>query len=679
MKIYQTVMRIPAAKLKEENPLPYFRHRNHNKQLLNAGLLESELTGFGYETGFRVLPYKMQDHYKRDLNETDLNVIILENNCLKATFLPDFGGRLWSLYDKVEERELMFRNPVFRIANLSIRNAWFSGGIEWNLGQYGHTCLTCEPVYFARCTDDEGNEFLRMYEFERQKCLFLQIDFHLPENTNYLSAHVSIQNSKQEPVPLYWWTNIAVEENRDVRIFSGSKEVIYIKPETQLSQDSVHGFGHGEMPFLETLNGLDASYPKNLPYSNEYFFQNPAQLNYTWEAAAYNDGTAFWERSTERLRYRKMFCWGNHRGGNHWKQFLSDEVGGDYLEIQSGLSPTQVHGEDIAAGERCSFTQVFGGLQVDTKLANDEWNKSCDYIYSCVEQSLSADKLLDLDKKYDKLISIVPDELLHYGRGWGALEAKRAPAIIPKGMLFPECTLGDEQQPWLSLLEQGKIEPLEADELPVSWITDVCWLDLLKASLQNPKNQNATMYLYLGVMLYENDMSEQGIEAFLRSIELRPTALAYRCLAQAMLQQNQLEKACDYIAKAIELGGATQHRAFAEEYLSIFNTAGKYEQAWKFYNDLPGALKTEERMRIYAAETAFALQQWSFLEAQFADTFAIVREGESMLIDLWYQRQAVILAEQRGIADYKSLIDEVKQTLEPPYNLDFQATPPKKI
>ena len=72
---------------------------------------------------------------------------MLENEYLKATFLPEVGGRLISLFYKPLERELLHRNPVFQPANLAIRNAWFSGGIEWNIGQFGHTFTTCSPLF----------------------------------------------------------------------------------------------------------------------------------------------------------------------------------------------------------------------------------------------------------------------------------------------------------------------------------------------------------------------------------------------------------------------------------------------------------------------------------------------------------------------------------------------------
>ena len=84
---------------------------------------------------------------------------------MKATFLPELGGRLYSLFDKENQRELLFTNPILQFANLSILNAWFSGGIEWNMGQYGHTFGTCSPVHIAKLIDEDVHEFIRIYDY----------------------------------------------------------------------------------------------------------------------------------------------------------------------------------------------------------------------------------------------------------------------------------------------------------------------------------------------------------------------------------------------------------------------------------------------------------------------------------------------------------------------------------
>ena len=63
-----------------------------------------------------------------------MRVAVLENEFLRATVALDLGGRLLSLYDRRAGRELLYVNPVVQPANLALRNAWFSGGVEWNIG-----------------------------------------------------------------------------------------------------------------------------------------------------------------------------------------------------------------------------------------------------------------------------------------------------------------------------------------------------------------------------------------------------------------------------------------------------------------------------------------------------------------------------------------------------------------
>ena len=84
-----------------------------------------------------------------------------------------------SLYDKQGRRELLFDNPVLQFANLAIRNAWFSGGVEWNGPLYGHSLLTCSPV-FAGTVETSRGPLLRLYEFDRALETTWQVDVFLP-------------------------------------------------------------------------------------------------------------------------------------------------------------------------------------------------------------------------------------------------------------------------------------------------------------------------------------------------------------------------------------------------------------------------------------------------------------------------------------------------------------------
>ena len=141
---------IPSASLGRENPLPDLKanqdaHANINVDAQTISPEESQYMGWGRVNG--ILPYTILDNYSREKKPRAWKAAVLENDCLRATFLPELGGRLWSLFDKDEGRELLFENPALRIANLAIRNAWFSGGVEWNLGHTGHHVFTCADLF----------------------------------------------------------------------------------------------------------------------------------------------------------------------------------------------------------------------------------------------------------------------------------------------------------------------------------------------------------------------------------------------------------------------------------------------------------------------------------------------------------------------------------------------------
>lgn len=69
-----------------------------------------------------MLPYTQQDSYDRNRVLRTFKAIILENEHLKATFIPELGGRLWSLWDKDSARELLFIRP--RIENNTDHDVW---------------------------------------------------------------------------------------------------------------------------------------------------------------------------------------------------------------------------------------------------------------------------------------------------------------------------------------------------------------------------------------------------------------------------------------------------------------------------------------------------------------------------------------------------------------------------
>ncbi|SDX94074.1 DUF5107 domain-containing protein [Paenibacillus sp. CF384] len=674
MLVRTASLTIEGARPEGVNPLPMFRNKNAHREVTDNGSLTPEhKLHMGDNTGERYLPYRMQDRYSRKRETIELKTIVLENDVLKAVFLPEYGGRLYSLQEKATGREILYRNPVFQPANLAILNAWFSGGIEWNIGHIGHTFTTCSPMHAAKLTDDEGNEFLRIYEYERCKNLFWHIDFHLPPGARQLGVYVRIVNDQAAAVPMYWWTNIAVEETEKSRVFSGTGDVIYIDPAQK-------GYGADKLPVLPAVPGVDVSYPMGFPYASEYFFQTPAAEKSPWEAVSYEDGRMFFERSTARLRYRKMFCWGNHAGGRRWCDFLAKPGEGNYIEVQGGFAPTQLHDIEMPAHSVWDFTQMIGMLSgIDTEAAYQEnWDQARDYIEEQVSQELSDEAVYAAHARYQALAGKTPELSLHTGSGWGALERVRRESEVggvggvPQGFLFADETLGVEQQPWLVLLREGYLPEHDVEEIPPSWMIQDVWMDRLKRSLEHADNRTWTALLHEGVMRYEKGLDAEAIEAWEASLRLKPSAWVYRNLAVVMKQRGETDRALAYYEQAYGVSGRFPDRAFVEEYLNLVIQNKDYERAWHLYESLPPAFASSDRIQIIVGAVALELGHDAFMEKLFATEFAVIREGEILIIELWFKYNAKKLAAQRNVELSQELIEEAMQLCPPPLHIDFR-------
>ena len=673
MEIYLSTISIEGSILKGENPLPIFRDREKDKPIQTDGTLNKEsIENMGYEIGMRILPYKLQDRYDRERKIVELKTVVIKNDKLKAVFLCEYGGRLYSLTDLETGKEILFKNPVFQLANLSTRNAWFSGGIEWNVSQFGHSLQTCEPLFFAIVHGEE--DFLRMYEFERTKRIYYQIDFRLPEGSKNLYAHIKIINDENYKKPMYWWTNIAVREEKNIRIFSSTEDIVYIYPDSVGSTgNSVKKFGASKLPKTPFVD--DGSYPLNFPYSSEYFFQTKKETLNPWEATLYNDGFIFFEMSTNKLRYRKMFCWGNLEGGRKWESFLSKENEGAYVEIQAGITPTQVNGFDIDANSCIEFTQMFSFINLINQndineLYDKDYSKAREKIQNIIDNNVDKNHLNDLFYKYSKESNLeINGELLFFGKGWGALEDKRREKYklkkSPKSLSFPKSSINKECLIWLKLLEYENLDEMEESYLPDSYMLD------LKNELENIENKNAIALIHLGIIYYENFLEEKAFECWIKSLNIKPYALAYRNLSIYYKNKNEYDKSIFYMEKALyifENKNKLIDEAFLVEYLELLSYTKNYDKIISIYEKY----NKNEKISKFAAKAYLEKKEYKKLENIFNIEQITIREGENYLLDIYFEYIAKLKSEKENIEFNGKLVKKVRAEEKAPTNLDFR-------
>ncbi len=668
-ELYAYELSIPGAPLGDENPLPVFRDPNPHKQVHYLESVPADRRALaGYETGYRVLPYRMQDNYGRKHRALTFRALVLENDFLTATFLPELGGRLISLVARPQQRELLARNPVFQPANLAIRNAWFSGGIEWNCGQYGHALASCSPVFAAETRGEDGEPGLRLYDFERCKGLFWQIDFRLPPGSPFLIAYCRAINPNPRDNSLYWWNNIAVPERPDVRVLAPAQQVIYV----DFSQEQ-QSYGYGTMPYLPTTDGRDAGYATNFTFASEYFYQCDG-VDLPWEAALDGEGKGLIEASTPPLSFRKMFCWGMHAGGRHWQDFLS-LPGNPYLEIQAGMTPAQVNGLILPADSAVDWVQVFGAFEGDPARVHDaDYARACGYVDAALRQQMPASRLAALLEEGRAAAAAASQRVVFAASGWGALErARRAtePDLppLPEAFAFPAETLGPEQEKWLGLLRGEPFPEPEPAALPGEWLVQADWLPRLARLAQ----KNWFSLLHEGVMRMENGDAAGAVEAWQQSLALCPSPWAHRNLAVAALRRGDSALGRRHYRQAWELALAqgVMVPALAVECLQALVTQGEFEAGQALYETLPEAVRDTDRIQLLRGRVALEMGDLDTVETVLQRDYAVIREGETELSDLWTEMQMRRAAARTGRALDDALRREIRKSRPVPPNIDF--------
>ncbi|MFD6418980.1 DUF5107 domain-containing protein [Streptomyces sp. NPDC060194] len=539
--VRRTVVNLPAAPLGAENPLPPLRTPNEVHQVdarTRAGLdLPREMDRqLGYAPLRSLLPVRVRDGYDRERAERGIDAIVIENDRLRATVLPGLGGRVHSLVDKREDRELLYRNPVLQPANFALNGAWFSGGIEWNIGATGHTTLSCAPVHAAVVPAPDGGEMLRLWEWERLRDLPFQVDLWLPEDSAFLYVGVRIRNvdPQEQPAPVYWWSNIAVPEDEGTRIVAPATEAWHFGYDHHLSR----------VPVPEH-EGADRTYPLRGELPADYFYELD-DASRRWIASLDADGRGLVQTSTDLLRGRKLFLWGSGRGGRRWQSWLTEPGTPGYAEIQAGLARTQLEHVRLEAGEEFSWLEAYGPLAVDAADVHGQWSGAVTATEARLEAALPR---AEVERAYAAWLPFAdqePGERLATGSGWGALEVLRARHKLP-GTPFAEDTLGAEQEPWLELLRTGTL-PAPDSGIPGPTLVAAHWRDMLETAPAEPLTE-----YHLGIAQWHGGDLAQAVRSWergLRHAEVRWPLL--RALAVAERELGPSDRAADHYQEAFD-------------------------------------------------------------------------------------------------------------------------------
>ncbi|MGL6174056.1 MAG: DUF5107 domain-containing protein, partial [Cellulosilyticaceae bacterium] len=575
-----------------------------------------------------IYPYTQQNVYVRNLEEQEVEVVRLENDYLKAIFIPSLGGKLWSLYDKVAKKELLYVNDVIRPSNLAVRNAWVSGGVEWNIGVIGHTPFTCDKL-FVGTVEADGMTVLRMYEYERIRKVTYQMDFFLPDDSKFLLCRMRIVNPNQEMVPMYWWSNMAVPELENGRLVVDANSAY---------TNSKGGVYKVEVP---EVNGVDISYPKTIPGSVDYFFDiEKSTRKYITQLD--ETGYGMIQTSTSRLEGRKLFVWGQTRGSQRWQNYLNDQAG-NYIEIQAGLAKTQYGCLPMPAQSEWEWLEAYGAIQIEPELVQGDWKVLRQAVNKELESLLPTQKLENTLEESRETIALQQAKLVGTGSMFAAIENHRR-TLNGESTLSEHLDFGQvsEENEWIKLMTQTSMGDQHKNGVPESYMMEETYYELLQKAVADKDKQNSHTWYHLGLNQLVRREVEEAIESFEQARSIEENAFNTHALAIAYGLKGDKEKAIQNSLKAMEL--RPEDIGLAKDCVSVLVKQEAYEILLRLNESLPEAIRDNARIRAY---TAFAYAKCNEMEKaevilrgngwiEVED----IREGECFTSELWELIQA---------------------------------------
>ena len=615
------------------------------KSEISAELDEDDGLFIGYGMMSDGLPYTLQDDYDDPEEELTFKAAVLENEYLKAVFLPELGGRLWSIYDKENKRDLILENTRFIPCNLAIRNAWFAGGVEFNCGRRGHDEQTVSPRY-AAVVETEKFPVLRIYEYQRDRGTPFQYDCFLPEGSRFLYIRCRIYNPNDYVVPMYWWSNIATAEVKGSRIVVPAKDTF-----ANWYTNGSHALAKLSLPDGE---GFDGTYPTNFQYVKDHFYNIPEDCR-RYECQFMPDGYGFCHVSTRRLRGRKLFVWGQSQGGRHWNKKLLGPGLDNYIELQGGLGRSQQECLPMPPKTAWEWLEGYGNMNMAPADVFGSWDDAVAKTTAAVDALIPESELDRILQETRESVALKKGNVMIKGSGWGALEEKRRGKKLAPQLEFSN--LGEEQEEWLNLLDKNGF----TDKKPVSYLVAPEWFDLLKNAAESWQK-----HYHLALIYYRLKDLERAEAEVAKAGNLEANRHLLHLLANIRRLQNRFEEGADLIFRAGKLDLAD--KSFLKEVFKMLLELEAYDKMFELSSLLAPEMLTLPLMKFMHAYALAHTGKVDEAEAVLVENGGLdipdIREGENSTSGLYLYIQQQKAKRNNQPFDAKKV--------EVPFNLDLR-------
>ncbi|WP_445340566.1 DUF5107 domain-containing protein [Bifidobacterium sp. ESL0820] len=303
----------------------------------------------------KVYPYPVITSIKDTKEDKSYKAVIIENEYIKVTVLPELGGRIQYAQDKTNGYDFVYRNDVIKPALVGLTGPWISGGIEFNWPQH-HRPTTFSPVDYRLVDLANGGKGVQCHDVDQMYGTEVVTTIALYPGKAYIAITGDLYNGTSLPQTFLWWANPAVSVNDHTKtVMPPDVTAVMDHGKRDVSRYPIATGTYYKHDYSE---GVDIGRYKNVPVPTSYM-----------AAGSKYDFVGGYDYAAQAgiLHYadhhispgKKQWVWGSGDFGHAWDRNLTDD-NGPYAELMTGVfTDNQPDFSWLKPFETKRFTQYF--------------------------------------------------------------------------------------------------------------------------------------------------------------------------------------------------------------------------------------------------------------------------------------------------------------------------------
>jgi hypothetical protein len=273
--------------------------------------------------GRKFYPYPAQSDLADAPQDHPWTVICMENRYLLVQVMPELGGRVFRIYDKLAGRDMVYRQTSIEPTMSAIRGAWVAGGIEFNFPDC-HSVTSHDEVHWTTREYPDGSMSVLIGDVERISRMGWTVELRLSPDRACLEDRVHLVNRTPIRQRCFYWTNAAVEGTERVQMILPAPKVVVGTREALLD--------------WPVRGGVDYSWVKAYDGGTSILGVGGDEDFVAAYDHARQVGLVHYA-DKDALPARKFWTWGIGRDSHPWAQQAGDGAK-SFLEMQAGPQVT---------------------------------------------------------------------------------------------------------------------------------------------------------------------------------------------------------------------------------------------------------------------------------------------------------------------------------------------------